>query len=357
MQSMPIQEALSFQDEILPGVSRTFALTIPQLPPALRISVTNAYLLCRIADTIEDEPDLGPDDVKHFHTLFVDVLKGQADPAKFARELTLRLSSATIEAERELVARMMAVIQVTNAISERKREIIIHWVESMCELMPRFQSEGKSIGLKDMHQFNVYCYAVAGTVGEMLTDLFCDYSDEIRLTEDKLRKLTPSFGQGLQMTNILKDIWEDLAQGGCWLPQEVFANSGYDLAELDPANCREAFDAGLHHLIAVAHGHLANAFEYALLIPPNESGIRKFLFWNINMAVLTLRSIYQTPGYRAAKEVKISRLKLYATILSTNVAIHSDASLKTLFGVFQGKMPINSIEQQFFDEIASIRSY
>ena len=43
-----------YQDRILPHVSRTFALTIPQLPPALRTPVTNAYLLCRIADTIED---------------------------------------------------------------------------------------------------------------------------------------------------------------------------------------------------------------------------------------------------------------------------------------------------------------
>jgi len=49
-----------FQDRILPYVSRTFALTIPQLPQPLRTAVTNAYLLCRIADTIEDEPALPP---------------------------------------------------------------------------------------------------------------------------------------------------------------------------------------------------------------------------------------------------------------------------------------------------------
>ena len=40
-----------YQDQILPHVSRTFALTIPQLPSALSIPVTSAYLLCRIADT------------------------------------------------------------------------------------------------------------------------------------------------------------------------------------------------------------------------------------------------------------------------------------------------------------------
>src|SRR6266404_2288967 len=56
----------TYQDHILPHVSRTFALTIPQLPPALRTPVTTAYLLCRIADTIEDEPTLPADETFGF---------------------------------------------------------------------------------------------------------------------------------------------------------------------------------------------------------------------------------------------------------------------------------------------------
>ena len=39
----------------LPEVSRTFALNIPVLPSPLDLVVTVAYLLCRIADTLEDE--------------------------------------------------------------------------------------------------------------------------------------------------------------------------------------------------------------------------------------------------------------------------------------------------------------
>lgn len=59
-------EANTYQDEILPKVSRTFALTIPQLPPELRRAVANAYLLCRIADTIEDEPALSAEQKRVF---------------------------------------------------------------------------------------------------------------------------------------------------------------------------------------------------------------------------------------------------------------------------------------------------
>ena len=42
----------------LPKVSRTFAPTIKMLPDGLRLQVTVAYLLCRIADTVEDSPAL-----------------------------------------------------------------------------------------------------------------------------------------------------------------------------------------------------------------------------------------------------------------------------------------------------------
>ena len=42
---------------ILPKTSRTFALNIPLLPRPLDHIVTTAYLICRVADTIEDEVD------------------------------------------------------------------------------------------------------------------------------------------------------------------------------------------------------------------------------------------------------------------------------------------------------------
>src|SRR5215207_9207269 len=51
-----LAEADQFTREILPPVSRTFALSINILPGTLGRAVRTAYLLCRIADTIEDAP-------------------------------------------------------------------------------------------------------------------------------------------------------------------------------------------------------------------------------------------------------------------------------------------------------------
>ena len=76
-----------YQDRILPHVSRTFALTIPQLPPALRTAVTSAYLLCRIADTIEDEPALSAAETMAFLQGFRGAVSGSTEPVQLAREL------------------------------------------------------------------------------------------------------------------------------------------------------------------------------------------------------------------------------------------------------------------------------
>src|SRR5215468_2316387 len=111
----------AYQDFILPAVSRTFALTIPELPAGLRTSVTNAYLLCRIADTIEDEPALSPAASLHFLQRFVGVLYGHQPAAALARDLVPQLSRQTLQAEADLVANMERVVRVTNRLDGPQR--------------------------------------------------------------------------------------------------------------------------------------------------------------------------------------------------------------------------------------------
>jgi hypothetical protein len=117
----PVTFDATYQDEILPHVSRTFALTIPQLPAALRVAVTNAYLLCRIADTIEDEPALSPAETLDFMQRFVAVVGGRGDPALLGRELEKRLTDRTLPAERDLIVNMQRVIDITLHLNEPQR--------------------------------------------------------------------------------------------------------------------------------------------------------------------------------------------------------------------------------------------
>jgi farnesyl-diphosphate farnesyltransferase len=329
-----------YQDEILPHVSRTFALTIPQLPPALRTTVTNAYLLCRIADTIEDEPALSPPETLDYLQRFMAAVAGREDADAVARDLTPRLSDRTLATERDLVANMRRVISVTASFNAAERAAIHRCVELMCYGMPRFQASASLRGVPRLSDLDEYCYYVAGVVGDMLTELFCEYSPAIARRRTGLQALAVSFAQGLQMTNILKDVWEDRSRGACWLPQEVFSRHGVDLARLksDPYDPR--FAVGMRELVAVAHAHLRNALEYTLLIPAKEAGIRRFCLWAIGLAVLTLQKINQNPTFTAGAQVKVSRKAVAMIRMFTDAAGRSDWLLRRLFTYAARGMPL-----------------
>ena len=121
----------------------------------------------------------------------------------------------------------------------------------MAKGMGQFQLRGEKHGLQSLEDLDQYCYYVAGVVGQMLTRLFCLHSPEVAKHHDALMALAVSFGQGLQMTNILKDVWEDYQHGACWLPRKVFADEGFDLSELNdsakPARVRAWRSASNRH--------------------------------------------------------------------------------------------------------------
>lgn len=337
---------LRFQDEILPKVSRTFALTIPQLPEPLRTAVSNAYLLCRIADTIEDDAGLTARQKQSFHDEFTAVVDAKASSERFASGLYPLLSCTTLKAERELVRNTPAVVRITHRLNTKQRAALTRCVTIMCEGMPHFQRNKTLSGLKDLRELDRYCYFVAGVVGEMLTDLFCEYSGEIAQKREQLMELAVSFGQGLQMTNILKDIWEDRKSDTCWLPREVFREAGYDLNQLSPDNYDSSFSVGLNRVVGVAHAYLRNALAYTQLMPSYETGIRRFCLWSIGLAVLTLRKIHNNPQFTAGHQVKVSRRAVKATILTSNLAARSNGALSLIFNLSARGLPLSPVDHK-----------
>ncbi len=322
---------LALQEQLLLRVSRTFALTIPQLPAALRDVVANHYLLCRIVDTIEDEPTLSLEQKRYFCGRFVEVAATLAGARRFAEELGPRLSSRTRPDEHDLIAATPTVIRITAGFNRTQRDALARCVRIMANGMVEFQQNRNLHGLKDLEQMSRYCYHVAGVVGETLTELFCEYSTAIMARRPQLMKLAVSFGQGLQMTNILKDLWDDQRCGACWLPQDVFDEAGFDLKGLAPGAYRDEFGRGLSRLIGIAHRHLDDAVTYTLLIPKDEAGIRSFCLWAIGFAVLTLRKINNHLDFSAGKQVKISRRSVKSTILATRLTMSHDRLVRSLF--------------------------
>ncbi|MDB5987458.1 MAG: phytoene/squalene synthase family protein [Nevskia sp.] len=335
--------AEQYQDYILPLVSRTFALTIPQLPGVLRSVVANAYLLCRVADTIEDEPALSAEQKQQYEQAFIEVVAGRQSPHALAAQLEPLLSNATLDSERDLVRQLGLVLRVTDSFNATQRGAIERCIRVMGRGMHHFQREAGAEGLATLPDLDRYCYYVAGVVGELLTELFCDHSPDVAATGDTLRRLAVSFGQGLQMTNILKDQWEDRARGVCWLPRDVFARHGVDAAGLAAGTSTAAYAAAQSELVGVAHAHLRNALAYSLAIPPRETGMRKFCLWAVGLAALTLRNLCRNPAFKSGSEVKVSRSALATTMMLTNLSIRSDAMLTKLFDSIAGELPLTPL--------------
>jgi farnesyl-diphosphate farnesyltransferase len=329
----------AYQGHILQGVSRTFALTIPQLPPALEPAVSNGYLLCRIADTIEDASELTAEQKQLFSAEFIQVVRGTAPAAEFAHQLTALLGPETPAAERDLIHNTERVIRINRSLTTQQQFALSRCVTIMLEGMAYFQTVSSGDGLEDLASFNSYCYHVAGVVGEMLTDLYCDYNETIREHRETMMPLAVSFGQGLQMTNILKDIWNDHSRAACWLPQSLMLKHGINPQQLAQSRGTPEFCAMLEELLALAHAHLYNALRYTTMIPRKETGLRRFCLWAIGMALLTLQRLHQNPGFRNSDEVKISRRSVKVTMLLCNTFTQWDYGLQCLFRLAARNLP------------------
>lgn len=327
------------QRSLLAGVSRTFALTIPALPERLEQVVGNAYLLCRVADSIEDVAALDAAGALAFFERYVGVVEGREDAPAFARELAPRLAARASAAERRLIDSLPQVLAITAGFDAAQRAALAECVTVMARGMAHFQASKSSAGLADLDEHARYCYVVAGCVGEMLTRLFIEEFPELGARRSELMPLAVSFGQCLQMTNILKDFWEDRAQGACWLPRSVFREEGVELAALHPGRGGAPFARTYRRLIGLARSHAERALEYTLAIPAHAAGVRNFCLWALYMALLTQRKLVAHPAFSSGAEVKIGRRAVRMTIAWCRLAARSDRALRASFALLARGLP------------------
>ncbi len=338
-----LSAASAFQDHILGAVSRTFALTIPQLPSGLSHVIANAYLLCRIADTIEDEATLDSERKAYFQRFFSDLILGQRDVGEFVQQILPLLGDCTSAAERELVANTDKVLTLTHSFTRGQQQALYHCISVMSRGMSRFQHNIDLSGLPALSDLDEYCYFVAGVVGEMLTDLFCQHDQQMDGKRGKLMQLAPSFGQALQMTNILKDVWDDRQRGVCWWPRELFAEHGIDLQQLESQRKSSGFTPALEKLVGIAHGHILNALQYTLLIPRSQAGIRNFCLWSLALAVLTLQNIHRNPMYQNSQDIKVKRKRVAQIIALSRLFARSNLAIRGLFQSARKGLPLQPV--------------
>jgi farnesyl-diphosphate farnesyltransferase len=215
---------MSVIDDLLQRTSRTFALAIPLLPEPTRTEVGIAYLLFRIADTFEDAVLWTPERRLEALARFVRLLDQDSTAAQELAGECLREPPLEHAGYRELLARMPLVLRDFGALPLPARVAIrrhlIRSVDGMRQFVRR-SDERNCLTLSDIDDLRDYCYSVAGIVGEMLTELYLLERPELAAAAEELRNRAASFGEGLQLVNILKDAPRDAEEGRVYVPTDV----------------------------------------------------------------------------------------------------------------------------------------
>jgi len=215
---------MSVIDDLLQRTSRTFALAIPLLPEPTRNQVGIAYLLFRIADTFEDAVLWTRERRLQALGRFVELLDQDPTAAEALAADCLREPPLEHAGYRELLARMPLVLRDFGALPLAARvgvrRHLIRSVDGMRQFVRR-SDERNRLTLSDIDDLRDYCYSVAGIVGEMLTELYLVDRAELAPFAEELRNRAASFGEGLQLVNILKDAPRDAEEGRVYIPDDV----------------------------------------------------------------------------------------------------------------------------------------
>lgn len=321
-----------FCRQMLPRVSRTFALNIRILEGELHDAALLAYLLCRILDTIEDDTQNPGDDRARLLNTCGDLIACRfADREALERWLEeVRVIDGKPD-DVELIRGTDRVVRCLHALDSRLQDAVYRSSERMARGMARFCAAPRFDAytpLATEADLDDYCYVVAGTVGEMLCGLFTGYYPS--LPDDSVHRMDEtavSFGLGLQVTNIAKDFVTDRDRGDCFIPASYFEDEGAsrsDLSRLDPRLAARL----VTRLARKALDHLDDAMAYTLAIPRKYWRLRLFCLWPLWMAVATLQRLSRsTEALALGGAVKITRAEVREILLKTTLRVWSDGML------------------------------
>jgi farnesyl-diphosphate farnesyltransferase len=308
---------------ILKRVSRSFYLSLIVLPKPVRQQIGLAYLFCRAADTIADTHILPPAERQQA----LDVLRRQFQLPVFRVEdlewLTRQVLPHQASAgEEALLQALPACFDLYTTFSTTDQELIRTLVLTLTKGMDMDLAHFPTRASPSVHalpgyeDLDRYTYYVAGVVGAFWTRMHAAHLPILQQCDvDELCQRGIRFGQGLQMTNILKDIAHDFRLGRCYLPGSALADLHVEVCELHHPKTLTRIRPLLEHLVRMTLDHLDHARDYVCALPIGMVRLRLSCIWPLLFALQTLAAICQAPDLLSPdRRVKISRGDVYRTM-------------------------------------------
>jgi phytoene synthase len=211
---MDLPEAYWQCEQITWTQARNFAYGIRLLPPPKRRGLAVIYAFARRIDDIGDG------------TLPADQKIAALDQA---RQQVLDLSRHAGHPEDPEDPVLLALADVTRNFPVP--------VPAFGELIDGCVADVRGASYQTFDDLLYYCRCVAGSIGRLSLGIFGARGDS-----ELASRLADSLGVALQLTNILRDIREDHANGRVYLPAEDLAKFDTDLAALDRAQFAKLVD-------------------------------------------------------------------------------------------------------------------
>ena len=312
---------LEWCHEAVQDVSRTFALTVDVLDEPMSSYICLGYLLCRVADTVEDASHIPPEEQAALLREFDAALdpENETDIEAFADGVEEWLpEEAECEADWTVVEeapRIVATFEelppdVRAAVTPPVREM----VTGMSEFVERYADDG-GLRIQDRAELEEYCYYAAGTVGNLITNLVTR-GDVDDARERTLYDTAEEFGLLLQLVNVSKDVYDDYEhENNVYLPAEWLEEEGVDQnAVLEPENT-EGVASVVRRTTDLARGYVDDAATYLQHVPLRDGNTLEAWAVPFLLAVGTLREVREHPeDVLTDAGVKVSRQEVFAVV-------------------------------------------
>ena len=303
----------SYLDSVHGQVSRTFDLALRQLEEQdLRREVRDSYLLCRIADTIEDTNLIDGDKKADLLESYSDLIESHRTEENNYREVAewVRSVSDSLEGlhinelngEREevdeaywsLVRNAHTTFSSYEDFEEDAKRDVGESIQEMSEGMAEYVKGDKGIRIKDEEDLFEYCHYVAGTVGDFLTDLFSRKADA---DEEVLRENSEAYAQLLQRINVARDPVSDLRdEDAIFIPETYMEGLTHEQfteeieEALDKENVQDEHPelvGSVENILDSAEKNADSAVKYVTEFENDGKGIRAYLETPLLLALAT----------------------------------------------------------------------
>ena len=196
------------------------------------------------------------------------------------------------------------------------------------------ETEGRVQALETRGDLDQYTYFVAGCVGEFWTRVAMAHRPSLQHWDAGLMEARGiRFGKGLQLTNILRDVAQDLRIGRCYLPRTELAALGVQPEQLLDPSVIEKVHPLLDEYLGLTLSHYREGWVYTLAIPRQEWRLRLACAWPLLIGISTLALVRRSPRLLDPQaRVKIARTQVYGIMLRSLLSVRSDLALERYYG-------------------------